>query len=218
MLLISISADNNLSYFTKGNEALHKSKFVKFSKLGSNYITISHLTVEWLDHTSIKVWWNKKISKRTVYMAVFIPIGVVVAIVLTIVIIKYAHNCSCRCPRRESRKPKYEEPNPIFIERTPSIVKEKVEPPHEVLTPLEADGFLAKFAKKYAEIPYSNELMKYDQIGCSICSGGFPLSILVVVLDCKHIFHTACIIEWFKRTGSVGNTYNCPACAALIDI
>lgn len=60
--------------------------------------------------------------------------------------------------------------------------------------------------QKYIKIKVS--LRKYD-IACSICMGRFsrkPEATDCKILECQHLFHTACIEAWFK-------CYNqCPIC------
>lgn len=49
------------------------------------------------------------------------------------------------------------------------------------------------------------DTMKLDE-PCSICFENFSPRVMTIVLDCKHRFHTHCIIEWLQKEQT------CPLC------
>tara|TARA_Y100000817_G_C16861392_1_gene545918 strand:+ start:5230 stop:5664 length:435 start_codon:yes stop_codon:yes gene_type:complete len=55
-------------------------------------------------------------------------------------------------------------------------------------------------------IDFSN-LSKKDK-ECSICLDTFTNNKEIIILKCKHVFHSACIIEWLKQPGYI----SCPLC------
>ncbi len=44
------------------------------------------------------------------------------------------------------------------------------------------------------------------QTTCSVCQSDFTDDVSVVLLDCSHVFHRACMAEWIQRG------HNCPTC------
>ena len=71
----------------------------------------------------------------------------------------------------------------------------------------EEDESLTRDPNKKLQIttqPFNTTSMKFDE--CSICTECFELEDTVSVLDCSHIFHSNCILEWGHYSAS------CPVC------
>eukprot|EP01129_Flabellula_baltica_P002798 TRINITY_DN12665_c0_g1_i1.p1 TRINITY_DN12665_c0_g1~~TRINITY_DN12665_c0_g1_i1.p1 ORF type:complete len:141 (+),score=18.08 TRINITY_DN12665_c0_g1_i1:207-629(+) len=51
-----------------------------------------------------------------------------------------------------------------------------------------------------------NLLVKYAGEKCVICMGGYEMGDEVNKLECSHMFHNVCLIDWLKQTNT------CPFC------
>lgn len=67
---------------------------------------------------------------------------------------------------------------------------------------------LPRILSKYPIQKYTPDLNKYKQENFAICLASFKPNIPIRILDCKHIFHGDCIVEWF--TAKRNNV--CPIC------
>ena len=59
---------------------------------------------------------------------------------------------------------------------------------------------------------YANTLTDEINKVCCICLDKFEDTDKIVILECKHKFHTNCILNWFNKE------LNCPLCRKKIDI
>jgi hypothetical protein len=67
------------------------------------------------------------------------------------------------------------------------------------------------------EVTLRTESIEYSSIKttcstCSVCQEDFASTSVVSAVDCKHVFHTACISEWVKHKAE------CPNCKSSIDV
>jgi len=67
---------------------------------------------------------------------------------------------------------------------------------------------LQDFEKISPEIRFKNYLNKFRQTDCSICLNAFQETDTIRVLECGHIFHSQCVLEWIKHKFSA----TCPIC------
>ena len=78
---------------------------------------------------------------------------------------------------------------------------ERFESPEERadrLTKCNNEKLRVKYEGTYKPCKFTNKLSKFNN-NCSVCMENFNYRCDVVLIECGHLFHDSCIMEWFEK-------------------
>ena len=179
-----------------------------FSAYADN-VLIHHLSVGGADDFDIMMNFNRRISLTSLIASIVIPtcifaISLIFTIIRIIVCVRRISMQRRNAIRERQRALERRNPNPMVRVNIPRM--------GGVGNNGSAVG-LSRFQQQFKEIVYSKEIDAFNEPVCTICMGSLDTQEKVILLKCKHLFHSACIISWVtNKAHNFNESVKCPNC------